>query len=106
MAAKKKASRKKGAKKGTRKKGPAKKRLTPRKEKRGLDATQVMLSVDSPEVASLVDDVRSKGGAAIGAYREPFSGRPMLLAALPIESVEPVEIKLSYRPILSDPLRV
>ena len=24
----------------------------------------------------------------------------------PIESVEPVEIKLSYRPILSDPLRV
>ena len=27
--------------------------------------------------------------SAIGAYREPLSGRPILLASLPIKSVEP-----------------
>jgi ParB family transcriptional regulator, chromosome partitioning protein len=34
-------------------------------------------------------DVEADGGAILGGYREPFGGTPVLLAALPIDRVEP-----------------
>jgi len=98
MAARKKAAKKKAARKSTRKKAAARKRLTPRKEKRGIEAAEVLLGVDSTEVAPLVADIESKGGTAIGAYREPFSGRPMLMAAIPIEAVEPTPFQRDLSP--------
>ncbi|MEE8581338.1 MAG: ParB/RepB/Spo0J family partition protein [Myxococcota bacterium] len=84
---------------GARKKsGAARKRLTPRKEKRGLGADQVVLDAASAEVAPLVSQVVQAGGAALGAYREPFSGRPMLLATLPIGAVQPTPFQRDLSP--------
>lgn len=73
-------------------------KLAPRKEKRGLSAEQIVLDREAPEVAPLVQQVIDAGGAAIGAYREPFSGRPMLLAALPLEAVQPTPFQRDLSP--------
>lgn len=80
------------------KRAPARKRLTPRKDKRGLQAGDIVLSVQAPEVAQLAAEVASAGGAVIGAYREPLSGRPLLLAALPIAAVQPTPFQRDLSP--------
>jgi ParB family chromosome partitioning protein len=92
MAAKKKAPTKKSPR------GAARKRLTPSRTARGLDAAQIVLSVDGPELASLVADVRAAGGAAVGGYREPLSGRTLLLAALPVAAVQPTPFQRDLSP--------
>jgi ParB family chromosome partitioning protein len=69
--------------------GTARKRLTPAKEKRGLAGAEVLLPVDTPALAPLSAAVAQAGGAAIGGYREPLSGAPLLLAVLPREAIEP-----------------
>jgi ParB family chromosome partitioning protein len=74
------------------------KRLTPAAEKRGLDAAQVVLAMDAPEVAPLVQQVTAAGGAPIGAYREPLSGKPLLLAVLPLAAVEPTPFQRDLSP--------
>jgi len=92
-------SKKKGSvKKRARKKAPASKRLTPRREKRGLEASEVRLDLDAAEVMALVEEVTAAGGAPIGAYREPLSGRPQLLASLPIGAVEPTPFQRDLSP--------
>jgi ParB family chromosome partitioning protein len=94
--AKKKVAAKKTAKKTTRKKKAGK--LQPRKDKRGLKATEMVLNVGVPELKTLVDEVEAVGGAAIGGYREPLSGRPMLLAALPLKAVQPTPFQRDLSP--------
>lgn len=93
-AAKKKAKRKATRKKSTKSRG----RLSPRKDKRGLQASEMVLGIEANEVASLVAQVEAAGGAVIGAYREPFSGRPILLAALPIAAVQPTPFQRDLSP--------
>ena len=96
-----KASKKKtkARKKAARKKSTAaRKRLTPRKEKRGLEAAEVLIDAHQPELAPLTGEVEAAGGAAIGAYREPFSGRPLLLAVLPLAAVEPTPFQRDLSP--------
>ncbi len=93
MATKKKASGKKAAKRGS-----AAKRITPSRQKRGLEAAELLLDSGAPEVADLRQAVEAVGGAAIGAYREPLSGRPMLLASLPREAVEPTPFQRDLSP--------
>ena len=73
-------------------------RLAPRKEKRGLSAEEVVLELAAPEVAPLVAEVTAAGGAAIGAYREPFSGRPLVLAALPLDAIQPTPFQRDLSP--------
>jgi len=73
-------------------------RLAPRKEKRGLSAEEVVLELAAPEVAPLVAEVTDAGGAAIGAYREPFSGRPLVLAALPLDAIQPTPFQRDLSP--------
>ncbi len=73
-------------------------RLSPRKDKRGLEAGQIVLATHAPEVAALAAEVQAAGGAAIGAYKEPFSGRPILLAALPIDAVQPTPFQRDLSP--------
>ena len=46
-------------------------------------------SVSDPEIARLTAQVQSDGGAVLGTYREPIGGTSVLLAALPIDRVEP-----------------
>jgi len=53
----------------------------------GLTAAEVAAS--SPELDALARAVEGDGGAALGRYREPFGGHPLLLAALPVDRVEP-----------------
>jgi ParB family chromosome partitioning protein len=81
-----------------RKKTSARKRIEVRAEKRGLEGAELLLALDSAEVSPLVAEVEAAGGAAIGAYREPLSGRPLLLASLPIGSVEPTPFQRDLSP--------
>jgi ParB family chromosome partitioning protein len=74
------------------------KSLAPRKQKVGLESAQMILSVDAPDVAALAAQVRASGGAALGAYREPLSGRAILFAALPLEAVEPTPFQRDLSP--------
>jgi ParB family chromosome partitioning protein len=73
-------------------------KLAPGAQARGLEASQIALGVDSPEVATLVALVREAGGAPIGAYREPMGGRPLLLASLPLAAVQPTPFQRDLSP--------
>lgn len=71
----------------------AKKRTVKRRKKVtaksvGLAATETARSSD-PETAALAEHISADGGAVLASYREPFGGTPVLLAALPIDRVEP-----------------
>ncbi|MGE0372290.1 MAG: ParB/RepB/Spo0J family partition protein [Gammaproteobacteria bacterium] len=76
----------------------SRKRLAPRKDKRGLQGGDIVLAADAPALAPLVVEVTTAGGAVIGAYREPLSGRPLLLAALPIAEVQPTPFQRDLSP--------
>ena len=78
--------------------GSARKRLTPSHEARGIAAAEAPLPLDAPELAPLVESVRAAGGAPLGAYREPLSGNPLLLAALPRDAVEPTPFQRDLSP--------
>jgi ParB family chromosome partitioning protein len=84
--------RKTGATKRTRGK------LAPGATARGLDAAQVVIAMDSAEIAEVVALVRSAGGATIGAYRDPLGGRPLVLASLPLGAVQPTPFQRDLSP--------
>ena len=71
---------------------PGKKARAPRRKKidkasKGLspsEATQETGALDA-----LADAIQADGGAVLGRYREPLGGHGVVLAALPIEKVEP-----------------
>ncbi len=73
-------------------------RLKPSAIARGLAATEVALAVDHADIAPVVELVRAAGGAALGAYREPLGGRPLLLASLPFGAVEPTPFQRDLSP--------
>lgn len=71
----------------------AKKRTVRRRKKVapksvGLAAPETREASD-PALASLARQVEADEGAVLASYREPFGGTPVLLAALPIDRVEP-----------------
>lgn len=71
----------------------AKKRVVQRRKKStpksvGLTPAETGSATDSA-IAPLTHQVQSDGGAVLTAYREPFGGTTVLLAALPIDRVEP-----------------
>lgn len=76
----------------------ARKRLRPAKPRQGPSAEQIPLSFDTAEVAPLVDGIRASGGAPIGAYREPLSDKPLLLATLPLRAIEPTPFQRDLSP--------
>ena len=86
------------AAKGASARRAARKRLTPAREQRGLEAAEIVLDLDRPELTELIADVRAAGGAPIGAYREPLSGKALLVAALPIGAVEPTPFQRDLSP--------
>jgi ParB family chromosome partitioning protein len=73
-------------------------RLRPRAEQRGLDATGVRLAPDDPELDGLAREIEACGGAPLGAYREPFSGRALLLAVVPLRAVRPTPFQRDLSP--------
>ena len=94
MAARKKATRKKAKRKAS----SARKRLIPAKQKRGLQGAEVLMDVSASEVEPLARQVAAVGGAAIGAYREPLSGKPLLLAVLPLDAIAPTPFQRDLSP--------
>ncbi|MCC6356714.1 MAG: ParB N-terminal domain-containing protein [Verrucomicrobiae bacterium] len=74
------------------------KRLTPAKASRGPAAPEIPVPIDSAEISPLAELIRARGGAPIGAYREPLSGKPILLATLPLNALEPTPFQRDLSP--------
>lgn len=71
----------------------AKKRVVRRRKKTtpksvGLSPAETR-QVDDRAIGALTREIEDAGGAVLTAYREPFGATPVLLAALPIDRVEP-----------------
>jgi ParB family transcriptional regulator, chromosome partitioning protein len=93
------AARKKAAPK--RAKSPAKRsrgKLAPGSRSRGIDAADVAIALDAPELGELAALVRTSGGAPIGAYHEPLGGRALLLASLPLSALAPTPFQRDLSP--------
>src|SRR5438445_13561081 len=69
-----------------RKKPVRRKKAAPRSV--GLSAAETK-QVDGAGVERLLSQVEADGGAVLGAYNDPFGGKPLLVVALPVERVEP-----------------
>ena len=54
----------------------------------GLTAAQTR-NASGAEVDRLAGQIEDDGGAVLGRYNDPFGGKPVVLAALPVEKVEP-----------------
>jgi ParB family chromosome partitioning protein len=69
------------------------KKAAPRRKKAAAGSVGLAPSDTRPgsndALARLARDVESDGGFVIGSYLEPFGGRGILVAALPIDRVEP-----------------
>jgi len=68
---------------------PRRKRKAAAPEPRGLTARQVGQGAPPAAVMQLMEAVEADGGSVIGAYREPLGGLWQVMAALPVERVEP-----------------
>ena len=78
--------------------GAVRRRRQPAHASTGLTATQLQAAAPPNEVGELHRAIEDDGGKALSIYREPYGGRWMVLAALPIELVEPTP----YQRNLSD----
>src|SRR5690349_4186503 len=54
----------------------------------GITAAELQSAAAPAEVAALGREVEREGGKVLGAYAEPYGGRWVLFAALPIDQVE------------------
>jgi ParB family chromosome partitioning protein len=74
-----------------RKRAPAR-RKTPKKaapRTRGIRPEECRIESLPPQAAEVVGRIEREGGVVVGSYYEPLGKNPLLLAALPIEAVEP-----------------
>jgi ParB family chromosome partitioning protein len=80
------------------KKAPARRRRKPAGRALGLQPTELLGGSPPAEVAELERAIERDGGKVLGRYREPYGGHWVMLAALPIDQVEPTP----YQRNLSD----
>ncbi len=73
-------------------------KLAPGPIARGLDAADVVIAMDSAEIADLCALIQSAGGALIGGYRDPLGGRPLVLASLPLTAIQPTPFQRDLSP--------
>src|SRR5918999_2580249 len=72
------------------KRAPAKRR--PRKQKpgtRGLAPAETRLESLGGDAQAVADRIESVGGHLLGSYNDPLGKQPILVAILPIDSIEP-----------------
>lgn len=87
------------------KKRPLTKSGTPRKRKgvklkpTELGPADLLLPANDPALIQISAEIAADGGTVLGTYREPLGGHAQLLAALPIDRVEPTP----YQREVSDP---
>jgi ParB family chromosome partitioning protein len=70
----------------------AKRKRTARKAQpktKGLEASECRLDAASTDVSEVVTRVEKEGGTVVGAWRDPLGGSPLVIAVVPIESIEP-----------------
>jgi len=87
----------KKAKKATLPKG-ARRRRKPAGASTGLTSTELQAAAPPGEVAELHRAIEGDGGKVLSIYREPYGGKWVVMAALPIDLVEPTP----YQRNLSD----
>jgi ParB family transcriptional regulator, chromosome partitioning protein len=73
-------------------------KLKPAAVRRGLASNEIVLTMQDAILAPVVAAVRKADGSPIGAYREPLSGSPLLLASLPFSAVEPTPFQRDLSP--------
>jgi ParB family transcriptional regulator, chromosome partitioning protein len=79
-------------------------RKKPRKRRKlagksiGLEAKEILTTATPGNVGELQEAIEKDGGKVLASYREPFGGHWLIMAALPIEKVEPTP----YQRNLSD----
>jgi ParB family chromosome partitioning protein len=85
--------------------GPRKPRRTARRARReeaargAIAASEAILDVTAePELGPLAGAIRADGGAVLGSYRDPLAGRPLLLASLPLDRVQPTPYQRDVSP--------
>jgi ParB family chromosome partitioning protein len=69
--------------------GAARKRRKPSGVSVGLSAGELQAAAPPGEVAELHRLIEEDGGKVLAVYREPYGGRWLVIAALPIETVQP-----------------
>ncbi len=69
--------------------GIVRRRRKPAHASTGLTAIELQAAAPPNDVAELHRAIESDGGKVLSIYRDPYGGRWMVLAALPIELVEP-----------------
>lgn len=102
MAARKRATakRKRAQRKGAPKKRStaSRKRIPKSKVKRGAAPSEMPLALTDPAIAGTRARIREAGGGVLGAFRDPLSGKPLVMAALPVASVEPTPFQRELSP--------
>src|SRR3989475_3036872 len=73
-------------------KAPTKRKRASRKAKpktKGLEAPDCKLEVTAEPIREVVGRVEKEGGTIVGSWRDPLGGSPLVIAVLPIDSIEP-----------------
>ncbi len=78
--------------------GGVRRRRKPAGQASGLGAADLQAAAPSGDVAELHGAIEQDGGKVLAVYREPYGGRWVVMAALPIDLVEPTP----YQRNLSD----
>jgi ParB family transcriptional regulator, chromosome partitioning protein len=86
-------------KKAKKKAGAPRKRRKLAGQSTGLAAKELLTDSPPGAVEELKEAIDKDGGKVLAAYREPFGGHWVIMAALPIEQIEPTP----YQRNLSDP---
>ncbi|HEY8648307.1 MAG TPA: chromosome partitioning protein ParB [Candidatus Limnocylindria bacterium] len=92
----KKTTAKKTVRKTTKKRGPA--------EPRGPLPLESAIDLSDERVVELVKRVAKAGGAALAAYQDPYGGSPLVLASLPLRSIEATEFQRDLSKVHADRL--
>lgn len=77
---------------------PRKRKSRPEPEPRGLEARRVTAAQPPTAVAALAEQVAEDGGTVLATFRDPLGGHWQLLAALPLELVEPTPYQRDLSP--------
>ena len=86
-------------------KKPRKKAGTPRKRRKlagkslGLEPKETLTGAAPSQIGELQEAIENDGGQVLSSYREPFGGHWLVMAALPIEKVEPTPYQRQAGPI-------
>ena len=85
-------------KKAKKKSGAPRKRRKLAGKSLGLEPQEILTTATPGNVGELQEAIENDGGKVLASYREPFGGHWLVVAALPIEKVEPTP----YQRNLSD----